>query len=87
MSEDSNWLCSTGKDKAIKFFNIVGFDLVTMIDCDFTPTSSCWITPAGSFKHLVAVGCEESGAIRVFDMYVYDLSSVLFYTQTYFLSL
>ena len=64
-STDGQRLCTTSADKTIKFYDIVGFDMINMLNLTFTPTCAAWISDRGR-KGRVAVADAGSGAIRIY---------------------
>ena len=61
LSPDGNRAVSTGKDKTIKFFEVLSFDMSSMVSLSFVPTAACWIS-----NDKVAVADAESPLISIY---------------------
>ncbi|RKF55505.1 Peptidyl-prolyl cis-trans isomerase cyp15 [Erysiphe neolycopersici] len=66
-STDGRWFASTGADKTIKIFDVVTFDLLSMISMEFTPKCACWIHKKGASQALLAVSNESNSYIQIYD--------------------
>ncbi|KAJ0395697.1 hypothetical protein P43SY_005127 [Pythium insidiosum] len=67
VSCDGLRLCSTSSDQNIKFYDVLGFDMVNMIEVSaFTPTECCWIHKRGAIDSKVVVADQNGPALRVF---------------------
>jgi peptidylprolyl isomerase domain and WD repeat-containing protein 1 len=61
VSPDDRRLLTTSADQMIKIFDILIFDMCSMIDVDYVPAGAVWLTTTK-----IAVACKESGAIRIY---------------------
>jgi peptidylprolyl isomerase domain and WD repeat-containing protein 1 len=66
VSSDGKRLVTTSSDKMIKFFEISGFDMTSMITCTFTPTAAIWLAGPHNINDRVAVADANSGLIRIY---------------------
>ncbi|POS84808.1 Cyclophilin-like protein [Erysiphe pulchra] len=66
-STDGRWFASTGADKTIKIFDVVTFDLLSMITMEFAPKCVCWIHKKGASQALLAVSNEANSYIQIYD--------------------
>ena len=66
VSGDGLRLVTTGADKAIKFYDVLTFDLTYMIDVDYTPTHATWIHRPGEAHGRVVVADADSPALRIY---------------------
>jgi peptidylprolyl isomerase domain and WD repeat-containing protein 1 len=64
-------LCATVSeaDMTLKIFDIMTYDLMTMINLTLAPSGVIdWCFSTSNFKHIIAIGSKETGAIYVFDV-------------------
>lgn len=66
-STDGRWFASSGADKTIKIFDVVTFDLLSMITIEFAPKCVCWIHKKGASQALLAVSNEANPYIQIYD--------------------
>lgn len=66
VSPDEKMLLTTSEDKAIKFFEIVGFDMTNMIMLDYVPTCASWVVGVRNISDKVAVADSAIGTIRIY---------------------
>lgn len=69
-SHDGRSFASAGAaaaDKTIKIFDVVTFDLLSMIALDFVPRYICWVHRRGASLPLLAVADADSPAIHIYD--------------------
>ncbi|GLD95777.1 hypothetical protein PINS_up004455 [Pythium insidiosum] len=67
VSCDGLRLCSTSSDQNIKFYDVLGFDMVNMIQVSaFSPSECCWIHKRGAIDSKVVVADQNGPALRVF---------------------
>jgi peptidylprolyl isomerase domain and WD repeat-containing protein 1 len=64
-SADGQRLCTTSADRTVKFYDVLGFDMIHMLTLDFTPTCAAWISDKGR-RGRVAIADADSGAIRIY---------------------
>ena len=67
VSQDGRSFATAGADKTIKIFDVITFDLLTILQLDFTPKSICWIHRRGASSPLLAVSDEDKPVIHVYD--------------------
>ncbi len=66
LSPDQKLLATTSIDKTVKIFEVIGFDMSNMIECDFTPNSAVWLGGARNVSDRVAISDLNSPKICVF---------------------
>jgi peptidylprolyl isomerase domain and WD repeat-containing protein 1 len=66
-SADGRSFASAGADRTIKIFDVVTFDLLSMLTLDYTPKCVCWVHKRGASLPLLAVSDEGSSSIRLYD--------------------
>jgi peptidylprolyl isomerase domain and WD repeat-containing protein 1 len=67
VSADGGNYASAGTDKTIKIFDIITFDLLSIITLEETPKCICWVHRRGSSTPLLAVSFETSPDIHIYD--------------------
>lgn len=67
VSADGRSFATAGVDKSIKIFDVVTFDLVSMLTLEFTPKCICWVHQRGASLPLLAVSDEVNHTIRIYD--------------------
>lgn len=67
ISADGRSFATAGADKTIKIFDVMTFDLLSMLTLEFTPKCVCWIHRRGASLPLLAVSDEVNHTIRVYD--------------------
>ncbi|KAI9745684.1 MAG: hypothetical protein M1818_001218 [Claussenomyces sp. TS43310] len=67
VSADGRSFATAGEDKSIKIFDVITFDLLTMLTVDFTPKCICWVHGKGASLPLLAVSDEVNHSIEIFD--------------------
>ncbi|KAG2449525.1 hypothetical protein HYH02_005667 [Chlamydomonas schloesseri] len=61
-------LCMTlSRDRTVKIFDVLNFDLIVMMRLTFTPGCAAWIYKKGEAKARLAISDLNSGKIHVFD--------------------
>ncbi|KAI9890216.1 MAG: hypothetical protein M1814_004378 [Vezdaea aestivalis] len=66
-SLDGRSFATCGVDKTIKIFDVVTFDLLSMLSLEYEPASICWVHRRGASLPLLAVGSNSDGSIVLFD--------------------
>eukprot|EP00730_Choanoeca_flexa_P014568 TRINITY_DN6414_c0_g1_i2.p1 TRINITY_DN6414_c0_g1~~TRINITY_DN6414_c0_g1_i2.p1 ORF type:complete len:620 (+),score=157.07 TRINITY_DN6414_c0_g1_i2:2-1861(+) len=66
VSSDGMYLATTSTDKALKVYDVVNFDMISMISLDYEPNICCWVHAPGAAIPLVAVGGKEDGKITIY---------------------
>ncbi|KAL5345509.1 Peptidyl-prolyl cis-trans isomerase cyp15 [Pseudogymnoascus australis] len=67
VSSDGRSFATAGSDKTIKIFDVITFDLLTMLSVEFTPKCVCWVHQRGASLPLLAVSDEVNHSIRIYD--------------------
>jgi len=67
ISSDGRSFATAGVDKTIKLFDVVTFDLLSMLSLEFTPKCVCWVHQRGASIPLLAVSDEVNHNIRIYD--------------------
>ncbi|KAL2795401.1 hypothetical protein BJX66DRAFT_170030 [Aspergillus keveii] len=67
VSADGRSFATTGSDKTVKIFDVITFDLLSMLTLEFDPRCVCWVHPRGASLPLLAVTDEASSSIHIFD--------------------
>ena len=67
VSQDGRSFATAGADQTIKIFDIVTFDLLSILQLDYVPRSICWVHRRGSSLLLLAVSDEASNAIAIYN--------------------
>ena len=67
VSRDGTCFATAGVDKSVKIFDIINFDLLSILQLERTPRTVCWVHRKGASLPLLAVSFEESNAIEIFD--------------------
>ena len=68
VSADGRSFATAGADKTIKIFDVITFDLLTIINLDFTPRCLCWVHQKGGPSPLLAVSDEINHCISIYDV-------------------
>jgi peptidylprolyl isomerase domain and WD repeat-containing protein 1 len=66
-SADGRSFATTGSDNTVKIFDVVTYDLLSMLNLDFIPKAVCWVHGHGSSFPLLAVSSAENSWIRIYD--------------------
>jgi peptidylprolyl isomerase domain and WD repeat-containing protein 1 len=67
VSADGLSFATAGVDKTIKIFDVITFDLLTMLTLEFMPKCVCWVHKRGASLPLLAVSDEVEHSIRIYD--------------------
>ncbi|KAI5288215.1 hypothetical protein KEM54_005387 [Ascosphaera aggregata] len=67
VSADGRSFATTGTDKAVKIFDVISFDLLSVVTLDYAPRCICWVHPRGASLPLLAVTSDVDNRIDVFD--------------------
>ena len=65
-SADGMLLCSCSPDKTLKVYDVMNFDMISIISVDYSPRACEWVHRRGSADGRVAVSDAGSSAIRVY---------------------
>ncbi|KAL1852311.1 Peptidyl-prolyl cis-trans isomerase cyp15 [Paecilomyces lecythidis] len=66
-STDGRSFATAGADKTVKIFDVITFDLLAMLQLDFTPRCICWVHRRGASLPMLAVTDESSNKILLYD--------------------
>ncbi|KAF7894611.1 uncharacterized protein EAF01_010061 [Botrytis porri] len=67
ISADGRSFATAGADKTIKIFDVMTFDLLSMLTLEFTPKCVCWVHGCGASLPTLAVSDEVNHTIRIYD--------------------
>jgi peptidylprolyl isomerase domain and WD repeat-containing protein 1 len=67
ISVDGLLMCTISSDKSLKVFDVVNFDMITMIKLGYHPGCCDWVYSPGAAITAVAVSLKEEPAIHVYD--------------------
>jgi peptidylprolyl isomerase domain and WD repeat-containing protein 1 len=66
-SADGRSFATAGADNTVKIFDVVTFDLLAMLNLEYSPKAVCWVHGRGASFPQLAVSSEENGWIRIYD--------------------
>ncbi|KAK5003876.1 hypothetical protein LTR28_009636, partial [Elasticomyces elasticus] len=67
VSTDGRSFATAGVDKSVKIFDVVTFDLLSMLTLEVTPRAICFVHGRGTSLPLLAVSNEVDSSIRIYD--------------------
>ncbi len=67
VSQDGRSFATAGVDKTVKLFDVITFDLLTMLTLDYTPRCICWVHKRGASLPLLAIADDAKPLIRIYD--------------------
>ncbi|KAF3898707.1 Peptidyl-prolyl cis-trans isomerase cyp15 [Trichophyton interdigitale] len=67
VTSDGRSFATIGGDKTMKVFDVITFDLLTVLNLEFIPSCVCWVHQRGASLPLLAVTSEEDNTILIFD--------------------
>lgn len=67
VSQDGRSFATAGADKTIKIFDVITFDLLSILQLTNVPRSICWVHRRGASLPLLAVSIDDSPKIQIFD--------------------
>lgn len=65
-SADGLLAASTGSDRALKFYDVAGFDMINMLSLEYAPTACAWVHGAGSPEAVCVVADASSSVLRAY---------------------
>jgi peptidylprolyl isomerase domain and WD repeat-containing protein 1 len=68
MSNDGRYLVTIGKDQALKFFDVVAFDMISMTMFDYEPLACAFVHRDGAAAAHVAVSNRGDGIVRIYNV-------------------
>ncbi|PNY25228.1 Peptidyl-prolyl cis-trans isomerase cyp15, partial [Tolypocladium capitatum] len=67
VSQDGRSFATAGADETIKIFDVVTFDLLSMISLDYVPKCVCWVHRKGASFPQLAVSEDAKPLIHIYD--------------------
>jgi peptidylprolyl isomerase domain and WD repeat-containing protein 1 len=67
VSSDGLWLATCAKDRTLKIYDVINFDMTHILKLPYVPLDCEWVHRKGAARPLVAVSECESGTIRLYD--------------------
>eukprot|EP01094_Clydonella_sp_ATCC50884_P027649 TRINITY_DN8036_c0_g1_i1.p1 TRINITY_DN8036_c0_g1~~TRINITY_DN8036_c0_g1_i1.p1 ORF type:complete len:677 (-),score=194.06 TRINITY_DN8036_c0_g1_i1:304-2169(-) len=67
LSADETLLATCARDNSLKVFDVINFDMINIINLDYTASCCEWIFTPESAKQVVAIGSETDSRIRVYE--------------------
>lgn len=67
VSQDGRSFATAGADQTVKIFDVITFDLLSMLSLDHVPKSVCWVHKKGASLPLLAVSEDAKPAIHIYD--------------------
>ena len=67
VSQDGRNFATAGMDKTIKIFDVITFDLLSILQLDHEPRSICWVHKRGASVPLLAVSHAANNDISIYD--------------------
>ena len=67
VSQDGRSFATAGGDKTIKIFDVVTFDLLSILQLEQAPRSICWVHKRGASLPMLAVSYDNSNDISIYD--------------------
>lgn len=67
VSQDGRSFATAGIDESVKIFDVVSFDLLSMMSLDYVPKCVCWVHPKGASLPLLAVSEAGKPLVHVYD--------------------
>lgn len=67
VSQDGRSLATAGADETIKIFDVLTFDLLSMLSLGYTPKCLCWVHQKGASFPVLAVSRGDKPLIHIYD--------------------
>ncbi|KAK7402665.1 Peptidyl-prolyl cis-trans isomerase cyp15 [Neonectria punicea] len=67
VSKDGRSFATAGADETIKIFDVITFDLLSMISLSYVPNCVCWVHAKGASLPLLAVSEQAKPLIHIYD--------------------
>ena len=67
VSQDGRSFATAGADETVKIFDVISFDLLSMLSLSFVAKSICWVHKKGASLPLLAVSESEKPLIHIYD--------------------
>ena len=67
VSNDGRSFATIGEDETVKIFDVITFDLLSMISLKYAPNCVCWVHRKGASLPLLAVSEKSKPLIHIYD--------------------
>lgn len=67
VSHDGTLLCTAAKDKGLKVFDVLNFDMINLFKLNYIPNAVCWIYQKGQSEALLACSEKLTKNINLYD--------------------
>lgn len=67
VSNDGRSFATVGADETVKIFDVITFDLLSMISLNYAPNCVCWVHSKGASVPVLAVSEESKPLIHIYD--------------------
>ncbi|KAH7328989.1 hypothetical protein B0I35DRAFT_345612 [Stachybotrys elegans] len=67
VSQDGRSFATAGADETVKIFDVITFDLLSMLTLSYVPECVCWVHRKGASMPLLAVSEEAKPLIHIYD--------------------
>ncbi|KAM7536269.1 hypothetical protein Aperf_G00000086381 [Anoplocephala perfoliata] len=67
ISHDGELACTVGDDKTAKIFDVINFDMISMMKLGFVPRECCFVYTAQDGCAVIAIADRDSSAIHIYD--------------------
>lgn len=67
VSQDGRSFATAGADESVKIFDVVSFDLLSMMSLSYVPKCVCWVHRKGASLPLLAVSEEAKPLVHIYD--------------------
>lgn len=67
VSQDGRSFATAGTDNTLKIFDVITFDLLSMVSLEYTPRCICWVHKRGASLPLLAVSDDAQPLVHVYD--------------------
>nr|CDS33017.1 hypothetical transcript [Hymenolepis microstoma] len=67
ISHDGELACTVGDDKTAKIFDVINFDMISMMKLAFVPRECCFVYTSQDGCAAIAIADRDSGAIHIYD--------------------
>lgn len=67
VSQDGRSFATAGADETVKIFDVISFDLLSMITLSYVPKSVCWVHKKGASFPQLAVSEDSKPLIHIYD--------------------
>jgi len=67
VSNDGRSFATIGEDETVKIFDVITFDLLSMISLNYAPNCVCWVHRKGASLPLLAVSEKSKPLIHIYD--------------------